>query len=270
MKLVRCSLYILLIIYAMACQGQSQHINPKGKTVSERFLLPDGYQRLVHPPHSFAHYLQSLPLRPDGAKVHYHNGEIKSKDVYDGVVDMELGKQNLQQCADAVIRLRAEYLYKNKQYESISFNFTNGFKADYSKWMQGYRVGIDGNRTWWKQSAKASNTYDSFRKYLDIVFSYAGTLSLAKSLKKKAIKDITVGDVFVIGGSPGHAVIVVDMAEKDGEKIMLLAQSYMPAQDTQILKNKQDRALSPWYKVSNRGELETAEWTFDWTDLKGF
>ena len=44
-----------------------------------------------------------------------------------------------------------------------------------------------------------------------------------------------IGDVLIQGGSPGHAVIVVDMAENPatGEKLYLLAQSYMPAQDIQ-------------------------------------
>ena len=41
---------------------------------------------------------------------------------------------------------------------------------------------------------------------------------------------------------PGHVVLIVDMAENDkGEKIFMLAQSYMPAQQTQILINPSDR-----------------------------
>ena len=58
-----------------------------------------------------------------------------------------------------------------------------------------------------------------------------------------------IGDVFIIGGSPGHAVIVVDMAvnPETHEKVFLLAQSYMPAQQIQLLKNNNDPDLSPWY-----------------------
>jgi len=42
------------------------------------------------------------------------------------------------------------------------------------------------------------------------------------------IEEINIGDVFIVGGSPGHAVIVVDMAQNDNnEKIFLLAQSYI-------------------------------------------
>jgi hypothetical protein len=77
---------------------------------------------------------------------------------------------------------------------------------------------------------------------------YAGTLSLSKSMHTKSIEDMAIGDVFIKGGSPGHAVLIVDLAENEkGEKVFLLAQSYMPAQETQILKNNNDPDLSPWY-----------------------
>ncbi len=85
------------------------------------------------------------------------------------------------------------------------------------------------------------------------------------------LNDIQIGDVFIQGGSPGHAVIVVDMAiDSNQNKVFLLAQSYMPAQDIQILTNPNDRKLSPWYKVNFEGDLETPEWTFKKSDLKRF
>ena len=99
---------------------------------------------------------------------------------------------------------------------------------------------------------------------MDFVFTYAGTLSLSQCLQPKDIKDIASGDVFILGGSPGHAVMVVDVAEnKAGEKIFLLAQSYMPAQETQILKNNNATTLSPWYSANLSGTLDTPQWTFD-------
>jgi len=81
-----------------------------------------------------------------------------------------------------------------------------------------------------------------------------------------------IGDVFIQGGSPGHCVIVVDMAHdpKTGEKIFILAQSYMPAQDIQILKNPSNAAISPWYSVDFGDVLKTPEWTFTKGDLKRF
>ncbi|MEZ4798767.1 MAG: DUF4846 domain-containing protein [Flavobacteriales bacterium] len=55
-------------------------------------------------------------------------------DVYDAVVDLEIGTKDLHQCADAVMRLRAEYLWVTQQYDKIHFNFTNGFRVDYTEW----------------------------------------------------------------------------------------------------------------------------------------
>ena len=55
-------------------------------------------------------------------------------------------------------------------------------------------------------------------------------------MKKADIKDIEIGDVFIQGGSPGHAVIIVDTAvnKKTGERIMMLVQSYMPVSYTHL------------------------------------
>ena len=78
-------------------------------------------------------------------------------------------------------------------------------------------------------------------------------------------------DVFSIGGSPGHAVIIVDMAMNDAnEKIFIIAQSYMPAQQTQILINYNDENMSPWYLLKDKEKLKTPEWTFEVDTLRRF
>jgi hypothetical protein len=138
--------------------------------------------------------------------------------------------------------------------------------------MKGKRISVNGNQVKWVQKTHASNTYQDFRNYLTIIFSYAGTLSLEKELKPVAIKDLQIGDVFIQGGSPGHAVIVVDLVvnHQTNEKLFLLAQSYMPAQDIHILKNFQNSTNSPWYSIPANSVLSTPEWTFETTDLKRF
>ena len=169
------------------------------------------------------------------------------------------------------MRLRAEYLWNNKRYDEIHFNFTNGFRVDYSEWMKGRRIIIKGTKAYWNNRYAPSNTYSDFWNYLEIVFSYAGTLSLSKELKPVPLNDLKIGDVFIKGGSPGHAVIVVDLAtNKEGEKIFLLAQSYMPAQEIQILKNP-NNPNSSWYSINEcKNGLETPEWDFKKGCLKTF
>ncbi|MDD2496896.1 MAG: DUF4846 domain-containing protein [Desulfitobacteriaceae bacterium] len=279
-----CVLFFILTLLLWSCSDEPNQteeslekpvtitINPEGSTLEERFLVPEGYERVSAGEHSFQEYLRTLPLKPHGSKVKYYNGDTKNRDVYEAVVDIDIGSRDLQQCADAVIRLRAEYLFKEKKYDDIHFNFTSGFNAEYSKWRDGYRVSVDGNSVSWVKSANHSDEYLAFRKYLDIVFAYAGTLSLANELVPVQLEEMQIGDVFIQGGSPGHCVIVVDMAEnpETGEKIFMLAQSYMPAQDIHILKNKENPAISPWYPLNFGDILKTPEWTFENDDLKRF
>jgi len=247
--------------------------NLLGNTIQQRFQLPQGFVREEESKTSFAFFLRNIPLKPLGSDVLYFDGTIKSnRNVYEAVVDLPIGKQDLHQCADAVMRLRADYFYSQKQYDKIHFNFTNGFRVDFSKWAAGYRIAIKGNKTSWVKTAKPSDSYQTYWKYLETVFMYAGTASLEKELKSINALDIKIGDVFIKGGFPGHAVIVVDVAvnPKNNQKIMLLAQSYMPAQEIQILKNPNNSSLSPWYAVDFGTSLKTPEWTFSSSQLKRF
>lgn len=248
-------------------------IDSMGQTVSTRFIPPKGYKRINGKENSFENYLQNLPLKPLGAKVMYFNGETKnSTSVYDAVVALPIGKKDLHQCADAIIRLRGEWLFKTEQFNKIHFNFTNGFRADYSEWIQGKRIKVTGNHAGWTSGGKVGNSYQSFWSYLETVFTYAGTLSLSNETETVALSNMAIGDIFIQGGSPGHAVIVVDMALncETGEKIFLLAQSYMPAQEIQILTNPNSNNLSPWYNHNINNHLITPEWIFNSTDLKRF
>ena len=248
-------------------------IDPNGSIIQTRFIPPAGFQRTIADTNSFGNYLRHLPLKQQGAEVKYFNGDTKRNyNVYEAVVDLPIGKRDLHQCADAIMRLRAEYLFEQKRYTEIHFNFTNGFRVDYSEWQKGKRIVVNGNKVSWRQKSSPSNSYTDFWKYLEIIFSYAGTLSLEKELKSISMDELEIGDVFIQGGSPGHAIIVVDMAIDKGtkEKIFLLAQSYMPAQELQILSNPNNLDWSPWYSSNIGQKLKTPEWTFKNTDLKRF
>lgn len=247
-------------------------INKDGMIVQERILTPEGFERVPVVEGSFEEYLRGLPLKPHGAKVTYFNGGTKPLDVHVAVLDMDVGGRDLQQCADSVIRLRAEYLYEKGLYNKIHFNFTNGFNADYSKWMDGYRIKVSGNKADWVKQASKGSDYASFRKYLDMVFAYAGTLSLSKEMENIPLEEMQPGDVFLKGASPGHCVIVMDMAEnkQTGEIIFIAAQGYMPAQEMHILENPANEDGNPWYTLDFGDELITPEWTFSDTQLYRF
>jgi hypothetical protein len=240
-----------------------------GKTLAAMIAPPEGFVRLPQAPGSFGAWLRGLPMKPPGAGVMLYDGRPKGRDdTHHAVVDIDVGAQDLQQCADAVMRLRAEWLRATGRAAEIAFDYTSGARVDYARWAKGLRPSPTGKGVTWSRKGQPGSGYASFRRYLDQVFSYAGTYSLARELAPVASADIAIGDVYIEGGFPGHAVLVADMAiNAAGEKRVLLVQSYMPAQDIHVLRNPAS-AASPWYAVPLDGELVTPEWTFDAADLK--
>lgn len=241
-----------------------------GKTIEDRFPAPAESERSPSDPGSFAAYLRSLALKPPGTNVELYNGDPKSRqDVHAAVIDISVGDKDLQQCADAIMRLHAEYLYQSGKQGQISFNFTNGFVARWDRWSQGDRVRVAENKCTWVKTGQRDASHEQLQKYLEHVFLYAGTLSLSKELKSCAEEPMHIGDVFIKGGSPGHAVIVVDVARNaDGQTYFMLAQSYMPAQNIHVLLNHSDPALGAWFLHNADDQLHTPEWTFEWGDRK--
>lgn len=274
----------------------SEPVQNNGMVLSERFAPPRGYERGSSPPGSFASYLRALPLKPQGAQVHLFDGSLKRwQGAQAAVIDMSVGRRDLQQCADAVMRLRAEYLFARGRKTEISFHFTSGFQAPFTPWMRGERVRVNGNKCSWVASGSSGATHDDLMDYLQVVFTYAGTRSLGKDLLDSVPytmrpadlltpaaqterqhaevpvwrTPVVAGDVFLQAGQPGHAVIVVDVAENTaGEQVFLLAQSYMPAQEIHVLKNLEHPERSPWFTLNDGDELVTPEWTFRWEQRK--
>jgi hypothetical protein len=209
--------------------------------------LPPGYEHTTLTEGSFGSFLRKQKLKKDKT-VYLYNGQQKAnQSVQYAVLDVSTGTRDLQQCADAVMRLRAEYL--KEQNQSICFADNDG-----------------------KQYCWANYKNRSWQAYLETVFGMCGTLSLEKQLKKKQWKELEPGDVVIKGGSPGHAVLVADIAvnRQTGEKLFLLVQSYMPAQDIHVLLNVKENNISPWYRIPSGAEFNTPEWTFSANQLRGW
>ncbi len=246
--------------------------SPSYETLASRIAPPKGFLRVPVRPGSFSSWLRNLPLKPGGTLVRYHNGGLKFNQLFHyAVVDIDVGKGDLQQCADAVIRLRSEFLYAKGRLDDIAYNFTNGERVSFSRWRQGWRPKVDGKRVSWSKRASPGGGYASFRRYMNTIFAYAGTYSLQRELKPASVENMAIGDVFIQGGFPGHAVIVADMVrhKKTGEKRFLLIQSFIPAQDMHVLRNPRN-PLTPWYALAPGATLITPEWIFRASDLRRF
>jgi hypothetical protein len=233
--------------------------------------VPGGFHRIPADSGSFCGWLRTIRLKKN-TTIYLYNGEPKKwQGAQFAVIDLPVGKKDLQQCADAIMRLRAEYYFKKRFDDSIIFH--SGTTAiSFARWMEGTRYRLIGDHLegYFNNSIPWDRDRE-FQVYLETVFMYCGTYSLAGELKhRKSPTEVIPGDVFIKPGSPGHAMIVVDVAENSNrEKIFMLAQSFMPAQDIHIVKNPGDYDLSPWYKIDGSSNIVTPEWSFRPDQLKG-
>jgi Domain of unknown function (4846) len=218
-----------------------------------RIAPPRGYERIAVSEGSFAEWLRNLPVKPEQTPIRLYDGRLRAtQDRHVAVIDIDTGKRNLQQCADAIMRLRAEYLLSAGKARDIAFNYTDGKRVRYR-----------GN----------ARDRKAFSRYMTGIFTYAGTYSLERELRKVDLKDMRIGDVFIKGGFPGHAMIVADMVQhrETGEKRFLLIQSFMPAQDMHVVKVPGVWNTSPWYEMpASDGELVTPDWIFKANTLHRF
>ena len=242
------------------------------ETLRERFPPPAGFAREALPEGSFGAWLRELPLLPAGAPVLLFDGRPKGRqDVHAAVVDLDVGRRDLQQCADAVMRLRAEYLFAEGRSGEVAFDATSGDRLEFSRWARGERPVPEagGRRLRWTSVGRAGSSHAALRRYLDVVFGYAGSYSLARELRRVDTAELQPGDVFIQGGFPGHAVVVLDSASAaDGRRAFLLAQSYMPAQQVHVLRRPEGDGA--WYQLEPAGPLATPEWTFPPGSLRRF
>jgi len=233
--------------------------------------LPQGFNYAGVGDSAYSNWLLDLTLKKSKT-VYLYNGKLKSnQDAQHGVLNIDIGKKDLVQCADAAMKLRADYLFEKHSYDQIKFLATSGDEIAFQGWLKGVRWKEQGTKlVSYNIHKEARNIEEEYDLFMDLVFSYCGTYSLSKQLKAVTdIMSIQPGDVFVYGSFPGHAVTVMAVAKnEDGERIFLLSQGYMPAQDIHILKNYANADQSPWYNAADLYPLYTPQWKFEDGSLK--
>lgn len=263
-------LLLLLFPAAVAAEPRPWPTGDVDGSIASRLSPPAGFTRGALPKASFGAWLRALPLRPGRPPVHLFDGRLKgNQEAHHAVVAIDVGPKDLQQCADAVMRLRAEWQRASGREDELCFRFTSGDAVAWTRWRDGERPRVGSTVTWARGEPKDAS-YAGFRRWLDEVFNYAGTTSMAHDTPRADLRSLAPGDVFVHGGFPGHAEIVLDVAtDARGAKAFLLGQSYMPAQEIQVLRNPATPGR-PWYLATADGALVTPEWTFAWSELHRF
>ncbi len=218
--------------------------------------LPEGFEHIKDPQNCFGEWLMHLPLRANNTIFLYNKKPSPYQQSHYAVIDISTGDKDLQQCADCIMRLRTEYFYSRNEYDKISFptgNHSNLNFIDYS-------------------TAVHCNNRNCLMNFMEKVFINCGTYTLQQQLKPVAdFSTIKAGDVLIKGGAPGHAMLVVAVAENklNKKKIYMLLQGFMPAQDMHIVLNALDaNSLGPWYEISNNKVITTPGYVFTSSQLR--
>lgn len=227
----------------------------------------NGITAVAYPADTWKYFLQHLPEKK-APIVDYTGKPISNQAKHFSILDYDVGTADLQQCADALIRLRSEYLFSQHKCNEIGFHFCSGQYYSFNMYCKGLRPKANGNKVNFVSAKPADSTHQALRDYLNFVYAYASTISLCKELK--AADDFETGTVIIFPGSPGHTCIITDEAiTSNGEKIYKLAEGYMPAQSIYILSNPYDESINPWYRL-NKKEILTASCDFKSFQLKKF
>ena len=144
-----------------------------------RFPAPAGFSRVEVESGSFGHWLRGLPVRTDRRHVLAYEGSPLRRPSA-AVVFLDVGKRDLQQCADSAIRLHAEYLWHRGLAAKAAYHFTSGDRSGWAEWRRGERFLIAGSKVKRVNGARRKNDHPTYRGWLTHLFRYAGTRSLAR------------------------------------------------------------------------------------------
>jgi hypothetical protein len=159
-------------------------------------------------------------------------------------------------------------LFSQKRFAEIHFHFTGGQDYSFQDYCKGKRPVPDGNDVRFVYASPVAISHQSLRRYLDVVYTYAGTISLAKELQDA--EAFAIGTVVIAPGSPGHCFIITDEATTaSGNRVYKLVEGYTPAQSIYVLQNLAEPELGYWHRLS-KGPIETASYTFKNYRLKKF
>jgi hypothetical protein len=203
----------------------------------------------------FGAWLQALELAPPSEPVRTYDGRVVPGDFH--VVKLPLVSGNLQQCADTAIRLRAEWLREQGREDEILFHATSGDAMPWSRYRGGEKAYEQDNRLSWRRVEP-----QSWDQYLQAVFMWAGTMSLSYDTVQDDFP--SAGDVLVLPGAPGHAVIIMAVANRSGEIFVLAGQGFMPAQSFHLVRGPH----AGWWRWDDGAQI--GPWTFPASSLRSW
>lgn len=249
-------------------------INQEKNTIRERFSAPESFVWIEEKPGSSGYFIENFKLKNYGSPIVKFNGEkIANQTLHEAVFDISVGNKDLQQCADAVIRLRAEYLKSIGKEDEIGFHYTSGDFLKWSDYKNGGRLFVNGTKVTRGSISAVDSSVNSFQNYLDNIYNYAGTISLNRETKPVTKNsDLKTGDILITPGSPGHVVFIAGVSKNsEGKKLYLLGEGFTPAQSISLMTNPYNPKISPWYELDvNAAEITTSRFSFNPVNFRSF
>jgi hypothetical protein len=243
------------------------------RDIESALAPPAGFARVPAAADSFAGWLRRLPLARAGTAVVLHDGRpLLDQSIIAAVIDIDTGTSDLQQCADAIMRLRAEFLYSRGLLGAIGFDLVSSERYPFSAYSRGATPRQEGAEITLVSEKPRGAGHGDLRRYLDLLFGFASTRSLARELQPvPSLRDAEIGDVFIRAGQPGHALIIADMAiSAAGRRLVLLVQGSMPARGIYVLNNTRQPDLGAWFEIADGQPLVAPGYEFRPEELRRF
>jgi len=228
--------------------------------LAERIAPPAGFRRVATTTDSFADWLRHLPVLPAGSPVKSHKEEVVLAGDHPNlaaVIALQPHAPRLLDATAMMIRLRGEYAWTRAGGLGARFHFDCGDRLSWMAWASGVRPRAEERRVGFRQVLPADTSRASYCAYLETVFYYGSSQSLLDDTRPAEDGRVAIGDVLLLAGSNGHALIVLDVVlHASGEVRALLGQGGTPPQTLHVL---QSDAGDPWFGVTDDMTIDLGE-----------
>jgi hypothetical protein len=198
-----------------------------------------------------------------GREVHPGND-----DYVEAVIAIDAGKKNLQQSTDVILRFQSEWLWSQGR-RDLTYKSATKDMLPFSSYCEGKRPLAQAGHLYWvkKKSPNEPDDRQSFREFLNVVFTWVNSSAIRMQSETVDAKDIKPGDFFLQRRKGGYSVVVLDIAEKpSGQRVALLGQSLYPAMSIYVARLGR---ATPWFSLRPPDPILTAHTKeLKWSDLR--